>query len=101
MGTKTSASRGAEMTWKVASSGAGIVSSVAVRKMLQAMWPSVGDAELEPPLNPADRRIDWSTALQWAVAAGVGAGVARLVGQRAAARGWEMVTGSAPPGIET
>lgn len=84
--------------WKLVSLAAGAGSAVAVRKIIAALWPS---SRPDPPLNPADRRITWSDGLQWAIASGIGAGVARLVGQRVAAAGWETATGHAPPGVET
>jgi hypothetical protein len=38
--------------------------------------------------------------MAWALAAAVGAGVARVVGLRVAAAGWQRVTGDAPPGLQ-
>ena len=72
---------------------------VVTRRLLQALGSKFVPSDHEPPLNPADRRISWPEALIWAVAAGVGAGLGRLVAERAAAAGWEAATGSAPPGI--
>ena len=97
----SSDTRKTKLQWKVLSTGSGIVGGVVVRRALQAVWSSLGPGDQDPPLNPADRRIDWSTALQWAIAAGVGAGLGRLVSQRAAAAGWEAATGSPPPGVKT
>lgn len=93
--------RSQKLAWKALSTGSAIVGSVVTRRVLQAVWTSVGSSDREPPLNPADRRIDWTTAVEWAVAAGVGAGIGRLVSQRLAAAGWEAAKGSPPPGIKT
>lgn len=84
--------------WAVVSKVCAIAGAVATRKVLQAVWPG-GDEGLGPPFNPADRRVAWSSALQWGVAAGVGAGLARVLGARAAAAGWEAATGAPPPGL--
>lgn len=86
--------------WAAVSKGCGVVAAVLASKVLQALWPA-GDGDAGPPFNPADRRVTWTAALQWGIAAGVGAGIARVIGQRAAAAGWEAVTGSAPPGLKT
>lgn len=86
--------------WKVASGLSGVAGAIGTRKLLQAVWP-VGDDGTGPPFNPADRRVDWTTALQWALAAGVGTSVVRLLSQRVAAAGWEAATGSPPPGVRT
>jgi hypothetical protein len=91
--------RSVETGWKAASTLSAIAGGIVTRKVLQSLWTTFSSSELEPPLNPADRRVDWKPALQWAIAAGVGVGIGRLVSQRAAAAGWEAATGSAPPGI--
>lgn len=94
-------SRTDQMAWKALSTLSGALGGIVVRKLVSALWGSMRSSAPEPPLNPADRRVEWSTAVQWAVAAGVGAGVGRLISQRAAAKGWEAATGSAPPGVKT
>lgn len=93
-------SRSERIGWSAVSKLSAVLGAVGTRKLLQAVWPG-GDERAGPPFNPADRRVPWSTALQWALAAGVGAGVGRVVSQRMAAAGWEAATGSAPPGVRT
>lgn len=93
-------SRTERVRWAALSKLSAVVGAIATRKLLQAVWPG-GDDDTGPPFNPADRRVAWSTALQWGVAAGVGAGLARVLSQRAAAAGWEAATGSTPPGLKT
>jgi hypothetical protein len=88
------------IAWKIISTGVGVLSGVLVRQAIGLVWKTVTNDREEPPLNPADRRISWSEGLQWAVASGVGVGIARLVSDRLAARGWEAATGHLPPGIE-
>lgn len=85
--------------WKVVSTLSAVAGGIATRKAVEAVWSAMSSSDVDPPLNPADRRIGWKSALQWAVAAGVGAGIGRMVSQRAAAAGWERATGSTPPGI--
>lgn len=77
--------------------GAGLVAAVAARKVVSALWRG----DVEPPLNPADRRVPWRDALTWALATALGAAVARVVAYRATAAGWESATGDAPPGVDT
>lgn len=90
-----------QMGWKAVSTLSAVVGGIATRKLVSAVWASLSKSEADPPLNPADRRVAWSTAVEWAIAAGVGAGVGRLVSQRLAAAGWERATGTAPPGVDT
>lgn len=92
-------SRTTALAWKGVSTLAGVAGAIATRKITGALWSSLSSSSAEPPLNPADRRVSWSEALQWAVAAGVGASIGRLLSQRVAAAGWESATGSPPPGV--
>ncbi|HEY6531531.1 MAG TPA: DUF4235 domain-containing protein [Acidimicrobiales bacterium] len=99
--SSSSESRWASGEWKIVSTIAGIIGGLVARKLIEVVWKSVrSGAAQDPPLNPADRRIGWGDAVAWAVAAGVGAGVGRLISERLAAAGWEAATGSLPPGIE-
>jgi hypothetical protein len=93
-------SRSERVRWAALSKVSAVAGAIATRKLLQLVWPA-GDDSTGPPFNPADRRVTWTTALQWGIAAGVGAGVARVLSQRAAAAGWEAATGSPPPGLRT
>jgi hypothetical protein len=86
--------------WKVISTGTGVLSGILVRQAIGLLWKALTSGREDPPLNPADRRISWTEGLQWAVASGVGVGIARLVSDRLAARGWEAATGHLPPGVE-
>ncbi|MDE0804445.1 MAG: DUF4235 domain-containing protein [Acidimicrobiales bacterium] len=92
-------SRTSALAWKAVSTLAGVGGAIATRKITNAAWSAVSSGSAEPPLNPADRRVSWSESLQWAIAAGVGAGIGRLVSQRVASAGWESATGSPPPGV--
>lgn len=88
-----------ELGWKATSTLAGVGGAMLARTLTNKVWSAFSSSSVEPPLNPADRRIDWATAIQWSVAAGIGAGIGRLVSQRLAAAGWEAATGSTPPTV--
>lgn len=83
--------------WKVAAVGSAVAAAVATRKALDAGWRAW--RKNDPPANPAAPGISWPEALAWAVATGVGAGVARMVAGRGAAAGWQRATGHLPPGL--
>ena len=83
-------------SWKALSLLTGALAAIAVRSLLSVVWPG----RHQPPLNPADRRISWTDAMVWGVASGIGAGVARVVSKRTAAKAWERATGNPPPGIK-
>jgi hypothetical protein len=81
-------------SWKVITLGSGALAGLVTQRMLHAAWRGLRSEE--PPLQ-ADRRAAWADALSWAIATGVGAGVARLMAIRAAARLWEATLHEAPP----
>lgn len=85
-----------EAMWRGLTLGAGVLSALVARRAVAAVWTRLKGSDR--PIDPSDRSTDWSTALQWAIASGIGVGVARVAGQRAAARVWETATGSTPPG---
>lgn len=88
-----------QLAWKGVSTLSAVVGGIATRKLLESAWTSAKSAD--PPGNPADQRVSWGQAVQWAVATGVGVGIGRLVSQRLAAAGWEMATHTEPPGLST
>ena len=81
--------------WQVATALAGMAAATAVRQVAVVTWRSAKHEG--PPENPVGRDVGWRDALIWAVAIGVGAGVARVVAQRGAAAAWERATGDPPP----
>lgn len=81
--------------WKVVTLGSGALAGLAVQRVLETAWKAVRGATPVP--LPADRRSSWSDALSWAIATGMGAGVARLVAIRTAARMWEATVHEPPP----
>ncbi len=90
----------ARVGWKLVSTGSGILAGLAAQKVVRALWVRVAPSHGDPPANPADRQVGWGEAVAWSIAAGVGVGVARLVSERVAARGWELAVGAPPPGMQ-
>lgn len=85
--------------WKVAATGSAILAGIAIRKLLMAGWKKSHHGA-NPPTNPADRQTQWTEALLWSAATGVGVGVARMIAARGVAGAWEKFTGALPPGLE-
>ena len=81
--------------WRVAATLSGMLAAMAVRRVAVTTWRTTKHED--PPENPAAGDVGWREALTWAVAIGVGAGVARVVAQRGAAAAWERATGDPPP----
>jgi hypothetical protein len=81
--------------WKAITLGSGALAGLITQRILETLWKTVRGES--PPPTPADRRSSWTDALSWAIATGVGAGVARLVAIRTAARVWEATIHEPPP----
>lgn len=92
---------GRETSWKIVSALSGMLAALIARKILRTMWAAASHDGVEGPiLDPADRRYSWKDATLWAVTAGIGLGIAKVISTRLAVVGWEAATGTLPPGIE-
>ncbi len=81
--------------WKAVSVGLGALAGFGTQRLLEVIWKALRGST--PPKVPADRRTSWVDALTWAVATGVGVGVARLMAVRTAAAVWEAAVHEPPP----
>lgn len=81
--------------WKAVTVGLGALTALATQRILELIWKALRGTA--PPKVPADRRSSLVDALSWAVATGVGAGVARLLAIRTAAAVWEAAAHEPPP----
>jgi hypothetical protein len=84
------------LSWKVLSLACGALAGLMSQRLLTHAWKGLRSAT--PPVA-ADRRSSWVDALSWAVATGVGVGVARLLAIRTAAVVWEATTHEPPPEV--
>lgn len=85
---------GKQIGWKVLAGASGALAGLTTQRLLGWLWRSVRSASPPPA---ADRRSSWPDALSWAVATGVGVGVARLLAIRTAAVVWEATVHEVPP----
>jgi hypothetical protein len=81
--------------WKGMTIGLGALSGLATQRALEVLWKMLRGST--PPKVAADRRSPWPDALIWAIATGVGVGVARLLAVRTAAVVWEAAVHEPPP----
>lgn len=84
--------------WKLAATGAAVLTGIAVRNLLIALWRRI--TKNDPPVNPADPTTGWGEAIAWTAATGMAVGVARMLASRGAAAGWRRATGNLPPGLQ-
>jgi len=81
--------------WKGVTVGVGALTGLVTQRALEVIWKALRGST--PPTVAADRRSSWADALSWAVATGVGVGVARLLALRSAAALWEAAVHEPPP----
>jgi len=86
--------------WKLVSTGIGLLGGLLARRLMRAGYQAVRkDAAAPSPFDPTASRFSWPDALLWAATAGIGLGIAKVVSARIAAMGWEVATGTLPPGV--
>ena len=61
---------------------AAIATTFLTRRLLMIAWQKAFDRE--PPKNPASSEVAWREAILWGAISGAFAGLARIVGRRAA-----------------
>ncbi len=86
---------GKKTEWRLVSAASGAVAALVTRRVLLVGWARFAPGD--PPDDPEDPRTSLHQALTWAVATGVGLGVARLLAVRGAAKVWEAAAHEPPP----
>ena len=87
-----------ERMWKLVSTISGMLGALLAKKLMRSTYRAIRKAEPSSAFDPTSDRFSWPNALLWAVAAGIGLVVAKMVGDRLAAIGWKIATGNLPPG---
>ena len=91
---------GRERSWKLVSTATGLLGALVAKRLLRAAYSAVRKDAPSTAFDPTRARFSWPGALLWAVAAGIGLVIAKMVGDRVAAIGWELATGTVPPGVD-
>jgi hypothetical protein len=81
--------------WKAIAVGTGALTGLATQRVIEFIWTAFRGSK--PPKLAADRTSPWPEAVSWAVATGIGVGVARLLAVRTAAVLWEAAVHTPPP----
>src|SRR4051794_21068189 len=89
-----------ERVWKVVSTAAGVVGGLLAQRLLRKGFEVIrGDSGAASPFDPTSDEFSWPDVLVWAVAGGIGLGVAKVISNRVAVLSWEAITGTPPPGV--
>ena len=92
---------GRKRMWKLESSLVGMVGGMIASKLIRAAYRTIRkDKSPDAVFDPMSTKFSWPDALVWAAAAGVGLGIAKVMSARLAVVGWEVATGTLPPGME-
>ena len=92
---------GRERIWKLESWMTGAVGAFVAQVLIRAIYRTVRkDKDPSAVFDPNTSRFSWPDAAVWALAGGVGLAMAKIVSARVAAIGWEVATGTRPPGAE-
>jgi hypothetical protein len=87
--------RAHRLGWSLFAAGAAAAAAVIAHGVLEKAWKQI--RQKDPPLNPAAPKVTWTEALTWGAAAGVVAGISRVVARRGAVAAWARMFGSLPP----
>jgi hypothetical protein len=90
---------GRERLWKLVSTATALLGTLVAKRILRAVYSAVRKDSPSTAFDPTKARFSWPGALLWAVAAGIGLVIAKMVGDRVATIGWEVATGTLPPGV--
>ena len=92
---------GRKRIWELESSIIGSVGALIATKLIRAAYRALRkDKSPDAVFDPTSSRFSWPDAVVWAAAAGVGLGIAKVLSARVATVGWEVATGTIPPGME-
>jgi hypothetical protein len=89
---------GRERSWKIVSTATGLAGALVAKRLLRALYTAVRKESSETAFDPTKARFSWPGAVLWATAAGIGLVITKMVSDRVAAIGWEVATGTRPPG---
>jgi uncharacterized protein DUF4235 len=92
---------GRKRIWELESTIIGSVGALIATKLIRAAYRALRkDKSPDAVFDPTSSRFSWPDAVVWAAAAGVGLGIAKVLSARVATVGWEVATGTLPPGME-
>ena len=83
-----------KLLWNLYAGGIGAITAVVAAKAVNGIWQAAtGDA----PPDPNDPDVPLRRALTWAIASGIGIGLAQLLVNRLAADQWTKAMGTPAP----
>ena len=90
---------GRERVWLAETTVVGMLGAMIAQRVIRALYRAIRKRAPESVFDPNSARFSWPDVVLWAAAAGIGLGVAKVTSARVARFGWEVATGTLPPGI--
>jgi Protein of unknown function (DUF4235) len=90
---------GRERMWMLVSTITGMIGARVAKKLIRAVYRAVRKQAPDSVFDPESARFSWPDVVLWAAAGGIGLGIAKVTSARVAAIGWEVATGTLPPGV--
>ncbi|HEU4842236.1 MAG TPA: DUF4235 domain-containing protein [Ilumatobacteraceae bacterium] len=90
---------GRERMWLLETTVTGTLCAMIAQKLIKALYRAIRREAPTSVFDPDSARFSWPNVVLWAAAAGIGLGVAKVVSARVARFGWELATGTLPPGV--
>jgi hypothetical protein len=88
-----------ERIWNLESAVTGVLAAMIAKRLIRAAYAVIRKQEPRSVFDPDSDHFSWPNFVVWAVAGGVGLGIAKLVGNRVATVAWELATGTRPPKV--
>ncbi len=90
---------GRERVWLLETTVTGMLGAMIAQKLIRALYRAIRKEAPASVFDPDNTRFSWPNVVLWAAAAGVGLGIAKVTSARVARIGWEVATGTLPPGV--
>ena len=85
--------------WTIESTVTLMLGSMITKRLIRALYAAIRKQEPKSVFDADSDQFSWSDFLVWALAGGIGLGIAKLVSRRVAGVAWKVATGSAPPTV--
>ena len=90
---------GRERMWMLESTISGMVGAWVASKLIRTLYQAIRKRPPASVFDPSSARFSWPDVVLWAAAGGIGLGIAKVTSARVASIGWEVATGTLPPGV--
>jgi hypothetical protein len=88
---------GRQRMFRLVSMLSGILGAMIAKRLLRAVYRVVQREDPSVAFDPTAQGFSWPNAFAWALAAGVGLVMTKMVSDRVAAAGWKAAIGTLPP----